>query len=154
MSFLLEQGADTNDLTGDNLIPADTLEIPSLEMLNFLVEKGWNIDSRIDAPFLWSIVYDHALVEWCLARGASVDLSVQSPILEHAAAVGSIATFELLRAKGAPLGPRMLPIAVQSASGCAPKRNMDRGAHKRSYELTTDQHGATSTRRHPSRRQH
>lgn len=129
LSYVLEQGADISNLTGDNIIPGDTLEVPSLEMLNLLIEKGWNIDSRIDAPFLWSIVYDHALVEWCLARGASVDLPVHPPILEHAAAVGNIATFELLRAKGAPLGPRMFPIAVQSASECAPKRNQDRSAH-------------------------
>lgn len=81
-------------------------------------------------PFMWRVVKNHARVKWCLEHGASVhprdflpykegeitpDQYYCEPILEVAACRGSVATFELLRSHGAPLGWRTLHRAVEFA---------------------------------------
>ena len=88
---------------------------------------------------MWSMVYGQpGMVAWCLDHGASVIPSDEDwerygviqgprycdPILDAAAAHGDIATFELLRLKGAPLGQRTLHRAVEVA-GFGPKRAED-----------------------------
>lgn len=110
---------------------------PSTAMLELLLAHGWDInwrhvsESGPDAePFMWHIVHDGHLVAWCLDHGASLSPIRQerlhpdnitqsqyscSQVLECAAAGGSLATFELLRSKGAPLGWRPLHLAVRAA---------------------------------------
>ena len=79
---------------------------------------------------------------WCLDHGARVDIpddppqidangvesrpGVQRPaLLGLAASSGSIKTFDLLRAKGAPLAPRTLHRAVEGATMSAPQPGSD-----------------------------
>ncbi|KAF9734855.1 hypothetical protein PMIN06_000681 [Paraphaeosphaeria minitans] len=109
----------------------------STAILELLLAHGWDInwrhvsESGPDAePFMWHIVGDGDVVAWCLEHGATLfpirqerlhpnaltqsQLSC-SQVLECAAARGSVATFELLRSKGAPLGWRPLHLAVRAA---------------------------------------
>ena len=80
---------------------------------------------------MWYIFGNGDMVIWCLEHGASVHprdqeplrddiltLSQRScpPILEYAASWATVATFELLRATGAPLGWRPLHLAVETAT--------------------------------------
>jgi hypothetical protein len=113
--------------------------------LEFLLAHGWDINYRhVDQnmrwpdhehskeaePYMWRIVKNHARVKWCLEHGASVhprdfqpykqgditsDQYYCEPILEVAACQASVATFELLRSHGAPLGRRTLHRAVEFA---------------------------------------
>jgi ankyrin repeat protein len=91
-------------------------------------------------PLIWWIVRYPDLVQWCLDHGARVDIpeprrqgySYDPPqftpngdeirhssprgaitLLGVAASEGTVETFELLRAKGAPMDPRVLHMAVQ-----------------------------------------
>lgn len=138
LSYLLDHGASVNWvlpwMIGSNLEP----EKPSLEVLEILVAHGWDINSRgpdcTDWPLLWRVTGYHDLVEWCLDHGASVYIPCDTPptdahgvsrvphrpLLEVAAAAGTVATFELLRDKGAPLTRRTLHEAVKYATICAP----------------------------------
>ncbi len=64
---------------------------------------------------------DEPLARWCLDHGASVhdehpDPYRSPPLLEVAASVGSVATFNLLRSRGAQLGRRTLHCAVRGAA--------------------------------------
>lgn len=106
------------------------------ETLELLLEQGWDINERPlngndQEPFMWLVVGNEELVRWCLDHGASVHPRDQEPlrddiitesqarcrqVLEVAAAQGSVATFELLRSKGAPLGWRPLHLAVEAAT--------------------------------------
>ena len=110
----------------------------STAMLEFLLAHGWDINGRHTSesgpdakPFMWHIVGDGDLVAWCLDHGASLTPTRQErlmkneitqsqysceQVLESAAARGSVATFELLRSKGAPLGWRPLHLAVRTAA--------------------------------------
>ena len=110
----------------------------STAILEILLAHGWDInwrhvsESGADAePFMWHITGDEDLVVWCLEHGASLTPIRQErlhsneitqsqyscrQVLERAAAQGSIATFELLRSRGAPLGWRPLHLAVQAAA--------------------------------------
>ncbi|KAK7188275.1 hypothetical protein DPSP01_009070 [Paraphaeosphaeria sporulosa] len=109
----------------------------STAILELLLAHGWDInwrhvsESGPDAePYMWHIVGDGDLVAWCLEHGATLspirqerlhpNVLTQSQlscrqVLECAAAKGSVATFELLRSKGAPLGWRPLHLAVRTA---------------------------------------
>lgn len=73
-------------------------------------------------------IHNHGLVEWCLEQGTSVQhsnfASRIEPILETAAAGCNIATFELLRSKGASITGRLLPKAVQSAADNSPRGHL------------------------------
>ncbi|KFX87259.1 hypothetical protein V490_08379 [Pseudogymnoascus sp. VKM F-3557] len=109
----------------------------SKETLEFLLAHGWDINARGNSPsdkkpFMWLVTSDFNMVKWCLEHGASVHPRGQEPfrdgvtktkdrhecpqILEVVAACGSIATFDLLRSKGAPLGWRPLHRAVEIAA--------------------------------------
>lgn len=132
ISYLVEQGADVTAIPG-GLLSVDGTS-PTRETLEVLVAHGWDINSCLggrDVPVLWDVTEDIRLVEWCLDHGASVDppdntrpgFIGRMPVLERAAARADIATFELLRAKGAPLcyDYGVFPSAVMSANGHAPK---------------------------------
>lgn len=130
MRCLIELGADVNDLPGSYLVDIVSLTSPSRETLKVLLEHGWDINSRIPkisgTPILWYTVEDSDLVKFCLDNGAEVDpeddtpegsKKERKPILEVAASGGNIESFELLRAKGAPVSYNfgILPTAVMSA---------------------------------------
>lgn len=135
LNYLLEkQGLDVRHLPPTVVAG----EARSTAILEILLSHGWDInwrkasESGPDAePFMWHVVGDEDLVPWCLDHGASVTPAGQEPlrnneitksqyccsqVLECAAARGSIATFELLRSKGAPLGWRPLHLAVRTAA--------------------------------------
>ncbi|KAJ4347167.1 uncharacterized protein N0V89_011105 [Didymosphaeria variabile] len=108
----------------------------SKETLKLLLAHGWDINARADTPneaepFMWLVSYDGELVKWCLDHGASVHPRGQEPLsddvitksqqmcetmLEKIATSGTVAMFELLRSKGAPLGWRPLHHAVEAAT--------------------------------------
>jgi hypothetical protein len=120
----------------------DDNEKPSMEVLEILIAHGWDVNNRgNDRPLLWFVVKYPDLVQWCLDHGATLDipspprlgyshnppqisangeeirhsaLRGPSTILGAAARSGTVETFELLRARGAPSDPRMLHIAAQS----------------------------------------
>lgn len=107
-----------------------------IEVLEILLSNGWDINRRdmkgptesLRTPAMWWLVYDRQLVEWCLAHGASVHAKGQEPpehstdwhrcltVLEQAAGNSTVPIFELLRARGAPLGTRTLQQACETAS--------------------------------------
>ena len=142
LSHLIESGVSMEKLSGLHLATAG--RGASQSTLEFLLARGWDINYRVKCvhfsreenwgrdtkPYMWWIVKDHALVKWCLEHGASVhprdyqlhkqgrptqDQFRCEPILELAACHASVATFELLRARGAPLGWRTLHLAVEWA---------------------------------------
>jgi hypothetical protein len=111
----------------------------STAILEFLLAHGWDLNFRHTSesgdgdamPFMWHIVGDADLVAWCLGHGANLTPIRQGPLvkceitkdqysceqlLERAAAHASVATFELLRSRGAPLGWRPLHRAVFAAA--------------------------------------
>lgn len=118
LRYLIQRGVSVEHLRPPDL-SSRTVSIPTLD---FLIAHGWDIDWRgDDVPFLWFIVRDGDMVAWCLEHGASVTPVPKLPrgrdsVLERAAASASVATFELLRSKGAPLGQRTLHRAVETAA--------------------------------------
>jgi hypothetical protein len=132
ISYLIERGADVTEIYGELLSTIGTP--PVRETLEVLVANGWDINrtwGRKDAPVMCDILEDKHLVKWCLEHGAIVDppdntpseIIGRVPILERAAAVADIATFDLVRAKGAPLcyDYGVLPSAVMAANEYAPE---------------------------------
>jgi hypothetical protein len=129
LAYILEQGADISHLDYDYAYP-DLADGPSREALELLVAYGWNVNTGLDGhsgtSLLWDVVRDRELVQWCLDHGADVHppdhtppgrISRRTPLLERAACVGDIDTFELLRARGAPMHYGVFPSAVMSANG-------------------------------------
>lgn len=145
ISYVLDQGADLGKLDPGWLIGGNSTHTSIRKVLEILVARGFNINSQSSClPVLWYVgVADHELVEWCLDHGADLNLpdptpkntvSERKPILESAAAVGNIATFELLRGRGAPLDLNfgVFPVAVMvtNDSTCGPVgRRAIRKAH-------------------------
>lgn len=122
LTCLLSLGLDLTDLGGSDVIRSKGALQPIFELL---LAHGWDINTRSSKgynsqPLLWCIVDDSSLVEWCLERGANVRLSgtynrFSCPsLLEVAAQRTSVSIFELLRKRGADLGPRALHLAVSS----------------------------------------
>jgi len=104
---------------------------PSIATLEFLLAHGWDINWRgYGPPFMWFMTNNADLIVWCLEHGASVLPSNQSwdrhgveqvprhcdAILENAASNGNLEVFKILRAKGAPMGQRVLHKAVEMAA--------------------------------------
>lgn len=131
LNYLIKRGVSVVPRWSSSVVGA------SNETLEFLLAQGWDINARGDSsndkqPFMWLVATDFNMVKWCLEHGASVHPQGQEPfrdgvtktkdrhecqqILEVVAACGSIATFDLLRSKGAPLGWRPLHVAVESAA--------------------------------------
>ena len=143
MACLIEQGADVTQITARTLVDTIKDTLPSLEILNLLIEHGWNVNSRDPGPrndpLLWYVVRDTELVKWCVNHGAHVDLEDDTPpgmrrrrkpILECAAVSSSIEAFELLRASGAPVSYNhgILPSAVMAISLYLPSNDEDSGS--------------------------
>lgn len=143
LSYLLDHGADVSMIDHSWVVnDEDTLAKPSLEALEMLISHGWDINARryaTDWPLLWYLVKYPDLVAWCLDRGAIVVYppSDDDPsrdanrlgnywsqsLLELAAKQASVATFKLLREKGAPFHRRVLHAAVEMAVESAPPFN-------------------------------
>lgn len=141
LGHLIKSGVSVKKLSGGKL--ATDGQGASQATLEFLLARGWDINHRVKydsntkgslhaeaEPFLWRIIRRPAVVKWCLKHGASVhprdyrpytegrltgDQRKCEPILEVAARCTDVATFELLRSRGAPLGRRTLHIAVEAA---------------------------------------
>lgn len=151
LSYLVDHlhGADVAAISAPEIVSNDDMGKPSQEVLEILVAHGWDINTRGpgDAtrwPLLWHVVRYPDLVRWCLDHGARVDIPENPPkvngnvesrtgvprptILGAAASSGSVETFELLRAKGAPLDPRTLHRAVEQATASAPKEGEEPGS--------------------------
>lgn len=138
LSYLLDHGADVGTVYPNVIGPREGPGRPSLEMLEMLVAHGWDVDARRERtsrPLLWDVLRHPDLVQWCLAQGASVHLPGDTPprdasgvarqtaresLLVCAAREATVATFELLRARGAPLEQRALHEAAEAAAICAP----------------------------------
>lgn len=132
LAYILEQGADVSHLPYHYAYP-DLADGPSREALELFVEHEWNVNTgalngEAGIPLLWAVVGDRELAQWCLDHGADVSppdntpkgtVSRHKPLLEHAACAGDIDTFELLRAKGAPMHYGVFPNAVMSANALA-----------------------------------
>jgi hypothetical protein len=133
LSYVLSHGADVSIVDASMIMNSDELAEPSREVLEILIAHGWDINARRDGtswPLLWYALSYPDLVAWCLAQGASVYLPGDTPprdakgigrvprqsLLECAATTATVATFELLRAKGAPLYRRTLHRAVEYAA--------------------------------------
>ena len=142
LSYLVDHphGADVAAISAPEIVSNDDMGKHSQEVLEILVAHGWDINTRGtgDAtrwPLLWHVVEYPDLVRWCLDHGARVDIPDNPPRVNGnvesrsgvrrptilGAASGSVETFELLRAKGAPLDPRTLHCAVEQATVLAPE---------------------------------
>lgn len=128
--------------------PPDALSA-SKQTLELFLAHGWDINARAETPdaaqpFMWFVVHDEDMIKWCLEHGASVHPRGQEPlsdryitvsqlrceqILEKVAARGTVATFELLHSKGAPLGWRPLHLAVEAATFGRPGEEGDAERH-------------------------
>ncbi|OBT65461.1 hypothetical protein VE03_04944 [Pseudogymnoascus sp. 23342-1-I1] len=135
LTHLIKQGASIKSLKPGNITWRGPRTKPIMEIL---LAHGWDINARDTSrgylgaePFMWSVVTDIDLVTWCLEHGASVYPRDQEPlrddiltmsqrkcqqILEKAAYSATVATFELLRSKGAPLGWRPLHRAIETTT--------------------------------------
>lgn len=133
LAYILEQGADVSHLPYHYTYPdlADGgAPRPSREALELLVAHGWNVNTcalngEAGIPLLWDVVGDRELVQWCLDHGADVNppdhtplnvMSPPKPLLETAAWVGDIDTFELLRVRGAPMHYGVFSNAIMAAN--------------------------------------
>lgn len=115
----------------DTLTPLTVAVSPSIELLSVLVSHGWDLNRRQPdhggpgQRLLDFICGDEALVRWCLEHGASAvedlepDPFKRPPLLESAAAFGTVSTFQLLHERGARLGRRTLHRAVRNAAHCS-----------------------------------
>ncbi len=127
LKYLIQRGVDVKSLQAYHVRGGGNTSIAILEIL---IAHGWDINVRKDLvaegyhePFMWLVVNNYDTVAWCLDHGATVyPRELQTcerecrPILEDVAAMGSVATFELLRSKGAPVGARTLHSAVENAA--------------------------------------
>jgi hypothetical protein len=129
LSRLVDHGASVKHLNGGSI--TNYGDLPSKTILEYLLAHGWDINWRGDGPpFMWFMVSNTDMVAWCLEHGASVHPNDQEwdrygtnmaaryckPILESVGSSGNVATYELLRSKGAPLGQRTLHHAVEMAA--------------------------------------
>jgi hypothetical protein len=129
LKLLIDRGRSVKHLEPTDV--ADHSSPPSKATLEFLLAHGWDINWRgYGPPFMWFMTSNADRIIWCLEHGASVLPSnqpwdrygvVQAPrhcdtILESVASNGNLDVFKILRAKGAPLGQRVLHKAVEMAA--------------------------------------
>jgi hypothetical protein len=129
LSCLIDHGASVKHLESTSI--TKYRDLPSSETLEYLLDHGWDINWRGSGrPFMWSMVSNTDMIAWCLEHGASVHPNNQEwerygvtmsarhcdPILESVGGSGNVATYKLLRSKGAPLGQRTLHRAVERAA--------------------------------------
>lgn len=129
LAHLIKDGADVKGLCGADV---QCRGPKSKETLEVLLAHGWDINERDTSqsqdggqPYMWywDVLRDIDMVTWCLDHGAGVYLKYDKPpseqdfqqILEKAAVASDVATFDALRANGAPLGWRPLHLAVQTS---------------------------------------
>ena len=125
---------DQKDAPLDTLCPTIVSTNPSIELFQVLLDRGWDIN-QIDLQnsgerLLQLVASDMDLVRWCLDHGARVEDAHHDrfpclPVLQSAAALGTVETWKLLRARGAQPCVSMLHNAVcsaASASGCGVDR--------------------------------
>lgn len=143
LHYVLDRGADVRKITASHVTNYGA-DKPSQEVLEILVAHGWdvNIHNARSWPLLWFVTGYHNVVAWCLDHGASVDVpeeplevlangvkiysrQARPTILGMVAFNGSVETFELLRAKNAPLDPRTLHRAVEQATLSARENDSD-----------------------------
>ena len=124
VKYLLDQ----KDAPMDTLCPSIVSSNPSIELLQILIDHGWDInqpDLRESGERLLQLVTsDIDLVRWCLDHGARVedghdDKFPCPPLLQSAASLGTVETWKLLRARGAQPGGLMLHYAVSSAASAS-----------------------------------
>jgi hypothetical protein len=123
--ILYDCGFSTKNISVNDMFPFPKQGL-STRILDVLLAYGWDINKRdlsgrstTCEPLLWWVLEDEDLVKYCLEHGATVHPKGKgqcSPILERAAAEATVATFDLLRAHGAPLGWRPLHHAVHKAT--------------------------------------
>ena len=126
LKYLIDRGRSVKHLDPTDVAARDSP--PSKATLEFLLAHGWDINFRgYGMPFMWFMTSHADMIVWCLNHGASVLPSNQPwdrfgieqaprhciPILEI---VANRKVFEILRAKGAPLGQRVLHKAVGRAA--------------------------------------
>lgn len=145
----LAHGADPAFVHATDLVLAEYEHGQFEPIADALFAHGWDINrrqSRRWGPLMWYVVARPERVQWCLERGASV-MAPPPPdgervtnewtevygwipqcqncplLLEKVASAGSVATFELLRLRGAPMSSRCLHAAVWACShyGARPK---------------------------------
>ena len=118
----------------DTLCPSVVSTNSSIELLQILIDRGWDINQpdlqRRGEHLLQLVTYDINLVRWCLDHGAWVedghgDNIPCPPLLQSAAALGTVETWKLLRARGAQPGALMLHDAVWAAAS-ARREGIDR----------------------------
>lgn len=146
-AHVMELGADHSRIDGGTI--ASEIDYapnpPTREIVETLIAHGWDI-SQGEVPLLWVITDDYDWVAWCLAHKAKVmpqdeDVSkpraagpthftLRNPILQYPARNGDIATFELLRAHGAPVSQAVLPSAVRKASRLASRDSTEQPSEK------------------------
>lgn len=158
LHYMLDLGADVRQLSTHWLYATEGTSGSTREVLEILVAKGYDINSESSGlPVLWIVgVGDYEFVKWCLEQGAHVDpphptlAGRHRPrrfLLEQAAILGNIDTFELLRSKGALFDRNfgVFPTTLMAANDCPSKRHLRMLAHllevvgcdinSRSYEL-------------------
>ena len=131
LHYVLELGANVHRLSPHWLVSTEGTSASMREVLEILVAHGYDINSEGDGlPVLWHVgVGDYDFLKWCLDRGANVNppdsalpgkRSLREALLERAAVVGDIDTFELLRSKGAPFDRNfgVFPKVVMAANDC------------------------------------
>ncbi|KAK3725871.1 hypothetical protein LTR37_000019 [Vermiconidia calcicola] len=125
LKYLLDHGADVNDLRAGHLMTTDTCKPPSRELLEMVAAYGWDVNARTgpngtEYPLLWLVVEDVDLVDVPDPPTVHPDGTTsysgrpRPTLLGVAASSGTVETFELLRSKGAPLDRRTLHLAVEN----------------------------------------
>ena len=131
LHYVLGLGADVHQLSPHWLVSTEGTSASMREVLEVLVAHGYDINSEGDGlPVVWYVgVGDYDFLKWSLDQGANVNppgqtppgqRSRREPLLESAAMLGDIDTFELLRSKGAPFDRKfgVFPKAVMAANDC------------------------------------
>lgn len=145
LKCVLDSGADVSQLSASTLFNIN--DRPSQALLEVLITYGWDINAHDDygSPLLWMVTPYHDLVVWCLDHGARADIPGVPPhlkanarptVLGVAAVDAHVETFELLRARNAPLDPRTLHRAVGNATLVCPQEGSD--GLSRSFEVRMD----------------
>jgi len=137
LHYVLELGADVRQLSPHWLVSGEGTTETMRQVLEILVARGYDINSESSGtPVLWFVgVGDYDFLKWCLGQGANVNplkstlpgsYRPRTTLLEQAAIVGNIETFELLRSKGAPFDRKfgVFPTAVLAANDCPSKRHL------------------------------
>ncbi|KAF2868156.1 hypothetical protein BDV95DRAFT_610125 [Massariosphaeria phaeospora] len=119
-------------------VPQEAANV-SIGTLDLLLAHGWDINSQGDSgsassgkPFMWNVVSNEEMVEWCPNHGASVHPRYPQrcpPILEEVADRGTVSIYSRLLRKGAPTTGRLLHLAVEATTCGDPNKEKDKKEH-------------------------